>query len=474
MVKNKVFSFFIVLLLLLSPILARATDWQISDISISNLLNGRATLQWSTFGMPTRATIYYGSDPDNLTHSIGYGSFAYSHTTYLTGLAVDTDYYYKIYAWSADGQNQETFILTFNTDDMVDTERPTIISEEILQVTRDAVALTWQTNELTKAEISYGPNSDDWDKTSRYNSYDIDHDFIITGLTSYQNYYLRIKVYDKAGNERLGKLWNFNTTGSYDRLSDLQIDNIEPLSFDPNMIFADSAIIAWETNLVARGSVYYGTESGHYNKRVDVNQDKKALAGRAILRDLQPGTVYYYKIKAYDSLYNKRVETVEHTFVTVATQPNESAIIIEDQPSGLVDADSDGLLNDYENSIGTNPLVADTDGDGYPDGLEVSNGYNPLGTGRWQESAFAYGKPRASLAVEQNAAQYLRQVLQANAISKALPAATWYRMINAYVYGNYPVEAIVQAVRWGGKTVHPTIPWSAWRHSFDYNSYIDR
>jgi hypothetical protein len=70
-----------------------------------------------------------------------------------------------------------------------------------------------------------------------------------------------------------------------------------------------------------------------------------------------------------------------------------------------VDSDGDGLDNEAEQKLGTdpnnwdsdndnlsdgdevliwktNPLNPDTDGDGYKDGEEVKNGYNPLGAGK--------------------------------------------------------------------------------------------
>ncbi len=42
------------------------------------------------------------------------------------------------------------------------------------------------------------------------------------------------------------------------------------------------------------------------------------------------------------------------------------------------DFDRDGLSNSEEETLGTNPKIADTDGDGYSDGVEVESGYNPL------------------------------------------------------------------------------------------------
>ena len=44
----------------------------------------------------------------------------------------------------------------------------------------------------------------------------------------------------------------------------------------------------------------------------------------------------------------------------------------------IVDSDKDGLSDDLELQLGTDPNNPDTDGDGYPDGVEVANGFNPL------------------------------------------------------------------------------------------------
>ncbi|MFA5358772.1 MAG: fibronectin type III domain-containing protein [Patescibacteria group bacterium] len=122
--------------------------------------------------------------------------------------------------------------------------------------------------------------------------------------------------------------------------------------------------------------------------------------------------------------------------------------------------------------------------------LGVVTGFTtPTVTGVKSESLrtgnFAYGYARvASLAVEQGLAKYLATNLE-NKFGRAtfnslFRKATktsgqwWYAYVNAYTYGGYTLKEVQQGVKFGGKTVHPTIPASAWRNSADYKAYINK
>lgn len=52
---------------------------------------------------------------------------------------------------------------------------------------------------------------------------------------------------------------------------------------------------------------------------------------------------------------------------------------------GDTDADGDGLLGSEEQSLGTDPNLADTDGDGFDDGEEVAAQVDPLNYGSWPQ-----------------------------------------------------------------------------------------
>lgn len=52
----------------------------------------------------------------------------------------------------------------------------------------------------------------------------------------------------------------------------------------------------------------------------------------------------------------------------------------------LVDSDGDGLSDETEAFLGTDPLKSDSDNDDYSDKEEILNGYNPIGTGTLRDN----------------------------------------------------------------------------------------
>jgi hypothetical protein len=52
--------------------------------------------------------------------------------------------------------------------------------------------------------------------------------------------------------------------------------------------------------------------------------------------------------------------------------------------------------------------------------------------------------------------------------SKTISEHDWKTLTNAYIYGGYPTTAIKRAIELGGVTVHPAIPYEAWKGSADY------
>lgn len=66
-------------------------------------------------------------------------------------------------------------------------------------------------------------------------------------------------------------------------------------------------------------------------------------------------------------------ETIASSTVTTADSPLDTTFL---------DSDNDGLNDNEEAVLGTNPLLSDSDSDAYPDLAELSSQYNPGGAGK--------------------------------------------------------------------------------------------
>ena len=78
---------------------------------------------------------------------------------------------------------------------------------------------------------------------------------------------------------------------------------------------------------------------------------------------------YDPRTRSIGTAYRRRIPGIEHSLSGFRLTPLSDL---------APDADGDGLPDEAERIVGTDPLVADTDGDGLPDGFEVDNGLNAL------------------------------------------------------------------------------------------------
>jgi hypothetical protein len=71
---------------------------------------------------------------------------------------------------------------------------------------------------------------------------------------------------------------------------------------------------------------------------------------------------------------------------SAATSQGKHGLVVSNQDYPVFDTDDDGLSDDEENDLGTDPDSADTDGDGYDDGEEVDGGSDPLDADDYPDS----------------------------------------------------------------------------------------
>lgn len=109
----------------------------------------------------------------------------------------------------------------------------------------------------------------------------------------------------------------------------------------------------------------------------------KNLSGKILLQVESRGEAWYVNptdLKRYYMGKSEDAYNLMRNFGVGITNNN-----LEKIPVGTIageDNDKDGLENDLEEAIGTNPANADSDNDGYNDDEEIKNNYNPLGVGK--------------------------------------------------------------------------------------------
>lgn len=129
----------------------------------------------------------------------------------------------------------------------------------------------------------------------------------------------------------------------------------------------------------------------------------------------------------------------------------------------MVDSDQDGLSDDMEKRLGTDPNKADSDGDGYDDGVEVKNNYNPSGEGKLgkvlspiEEAIVAnkkLGQPKSEGEVSEDlSVDSINNILDEENLNKGYSLAGMAEadsVITLYLYSDLPLVATVKADEYG-------------------------
>ncbi|MDP2736734.1 MAG: fibronectin type III domain-containing protein [bacterium] len=439
-----------------------------------------ATIIWST-NLPSTGLIRFGltNGFDNWVEDKTLNTY---HETTLSGLAPDKKYYFSVEATAARNIKIVSDIYNFVTKDAHDAKAPAVTNVHTSFVTDSTAVFVWETDEPATSCVHYGTSAGELKNKSCKNNRVKIHDLTVNKLKLNTLYYYQVSSKDKANNQQFSVTYNFRTNSEKEeKIPELIIYELSPFNRKSGTS-TEETIITVKTNRPVEGYINYGESAGKYKTKKFFPAPRDTQL-RLTLSNLKSDQTYYFRVYLKDVL-GKELTTQELRFNTLPKNLiGDLKQFNASDPSQ--DFDHDGLTNSEEIQYGTDPLKADTDGDGYIDGTEVAHGYNPLGIGRLGETkpvtgeivkAFAYGKERLkNLSEERRLAEELKNKLN-QYFNSQIPKSTqaWYVLVNAYIYGGYPLEAVAQAIKWSGKTVHPSIPWNSWQNSDDYRDYIDR
>ena len=117
------------------------------------------------------------------------------------------------------------------------------------------------------------------------------------------------------------------------------------------------------------------------NQNNEIGTEEVAqIATTTTVETIEPGSIALNE----EDLNENEADNDEENFVL----PEEGSIFDDYIWAPILDTDGDGLTDEEELSLGTNPNEIDTDQDGYLDLEEIQAGYDPTGTGKLEESKF--------------------------------------------------------------------------------------
>ena len=168
----------------------------------------------------------------------------------------------------------------------------------------------------------------------------------------------------------------------------------------------------------------------------------------------------------------KEMISIEERGVNIKILAAEQEIVLDENNNLVqtapvilvIDSDGDGLPDDIERRLGTNPQEADTDGDGYNDREEVQKNFNPAGEGQLAKTIAPIeqaiienkilGQPKTEgEIVEEFVIKAITNIAETDIATSAgyvfAGQAEPNRVITLYIYSDLPLVATVQVGEYG-------------------------
>lgn len=175
-------------------------------------------------------------------------------------------------------------------------------------VTSSNATISWTTNESANGNVYFStstPLNTATASTLGNLAYSISHSFNLTGLTSSTTYYYVVKSADVSNNTATSSQYSFTTPAVLDTTTPV----ISGISVSG--IASTTATVAWNTNELATGKLFYGTSTP---LTTFVYNPTLSLAHTFNLTGLTASTTYQLSFESKDSANN--TGTTTSSFVT--------------------------------------------------------------------------------------------------------------------------------------------------------------
>lgn len=187
---------------------ADTTAPTISGMTATSITSSGATVTWTT-NEASSSVVEYGTTTSYGSTATG-SSGVTSHSVALSGLAANTNYYYRVKSADAAGNTATSTGSSFTTLSAADTTPPTISGVSASSITSTGATVTWTTNEASSSVVEYGTTTS-YGSTATGSSGVTSHNVALSGLTASKLYYYRVKSADAAGNTATSAGSSFTT-----------------------------------------------------------------------------------------------------------------------------------------------------------------------------------------------------------------------------------------------------------------------
>lgn len=278
--------------------------------AVSAITTTGATLNFTTnedavFEVMYGTSTAYGS---STTKTTVYGK---THTQALTGLALNTQYYYQVKAYDQKG-NTSSVTGTFTTAAAADTTAPVITNVSSGTPTTTSATITWATDEAatTKVYVSTMPVNTGTVTPTVVAGTRTAHSVTITGLSANTQYYFIVESVNGAGISAQSTQATFTTAAP---------DVTGPvISAIVATTTANSATITWATNENASSKLYLSTATPVVKaSAIQVSGAGNTMAHSVTATSLAASTQYYYLIESIDGSGNMSM-SAEGSVMTAA------------------------------------------------------------------------------------------------------------------------------------------------------------
>jgi len=276
----------------------------ISDVSVSQVFNEKATIFWLT-DISADSYVYYSTSTQGTFLTSGKTESVTQHEITIENLTPGTRYYFYVKSSNALDNNEGQYYSFVTTNDT----KPPEISNLSAWTTAYTTVIVWQTDELSDSYIEWGTSSGSYTFSTSTDVDTIYHVIRLTDLTENQTYYYKVRSTDPNGNQTESSEGSFKPVRERDTTPPV-ISNVSVSD-----VYTCQAKISWQTDELSNSIVEYSTSSDFsgYLAKTDSQMGK---SHSVVLTGLLPNTTYYFRVKSRD-VENNEAQKSGFSFTTL-------------------------------------------------------------------------------------------------------------------------------------------------------------